>query len=646
MLLRLIIFFIICSLDLNAQRYVSIQSAPEKLIKSYQKAVLLYQENNFAEAEKQFNKLLQKHPDFIDAYIQLGSIYYETKDYINSAKNFEKVLHLDSNYNYKVLYTLSLANYKNYDFNKAKQNLLQYLKKDTKESEILKKARNLYPTYSFADSAVQHPVPFSPIYITSLNTFYSEYLPTLTGDGKTMVFTRRLNNYNEDLFISTFDGSAWSEPIPIDEINSLLNEGAPTISPDGKTLVFVSCDRKPSFGGCDLYISKKENDTWSAPVNLGEQINSAAYESQACFADQGQTLYFVSNRKGTRGNYDIFYTTRDNNNQWTRPVSLSPEINTPLNEECPFMHSDGRTLFFSSTGHTGMGLRDLFYSKKLNSKQWSKAQNLGYPINTPEDDGALIISPDARLAIFSSDRQTAADSISDPSNNNKNLNFFQFIPQGAFVPNSAQSVIIVARDAVSKEFVKASIEIFDLVSKAPFYKNYADRNGEVFTVLPSGSEYAIHISAKGYVPHSEHIYFDSLQKTNVPSIVEIYLNKVISIAANEKPRILKNILFESGSAILKSESMFELDQLFTFLIENENLKIKFIGHTDDIGTAEDNLILSENRAIAVLNYFKLKGISPINMTAKGAGETEPIDQNKTEAGRRNNRRTEFVIIKE
>ena len=272
-------------------------------------------------------------------------------------------------------------------------------------------------TARFRLQAMANPVPFKPINLgPDINTADDEYLPSLTADDHTLIFTRRLPRrpsttaetpYEEDFYISAYDtvelgwGKAARMPEPL---NSTDNEGAQTISFDGRIMVFTACNRRDGHGRCDLYISVRRGEKWGRPHNLGPVVNTGAWEAQPSLSVDGRTLYFVSNRRGGYGGSDIWATDYIDGH-WTTPRNLGPTINTPGDETAPFIHFDNRTLYFASTGHLGMGGSDLFVVRRnADDTSWSEPRNLGYPINTSADENNLIVSPDGRTALFSSDR--------------------------------------------------------------------------------------------------------------------------------------------------------------------------------------------------------------------------------------------------
>ncbi|NJO91600.1 MAG: hypothetical protein HC831_23535 [Chloroflexia bacterium] len=252
---------------------------------------------------------------------------------------------------------------------------------------------------------MKRPVKFEPINLgPTINSPISEYWPSLTADDSTLIFTSsdRKSMSQEDLYYSIRKNRKWQKAVKIaTPVNTTGSEGAQTISADGKTMVFTACLRSDSYGSCDLYISKKKGDKWSVPVNIGQPINSSYKESQPTLSSDGKSLYFVSNKPGGKGKFDIWQSNFINE-KWTIPLNLGDSINTEDDELAPFIHYDGQTLYFSSEGHLGMGGSDMFISRKLKNGEWSYAKNLGYPINTHFNEESLIVNAAGNLGFFSS----------------------------------------------------------------------------------------------------------------------------------------------------------------------------------------------------------------------------------------------------
>ena len=244
----------------------------------------------------------------------------------------------------------------------------------------------------------------------SINSGESEYFPSLTIDGNELVFTRKLGGNNEDFYSSKKKSgedtatTGWGIAKSMVTVNTSLSEGAQNISSDGDWLVFTGCHRPDGMGSCDIYIAYKTPGGWSEPANLGRNINSDQWDSQPCLSPDKRDLYFASRRFGGYGGSDIYVSHLKPNGRWGEPENLGAGINTPGDDQCPFIHADNQTLYFTSNGWQGYGGNDLFYVRKGYGGTWSKPMNLGYPINTIDDEGTLFIAADGKTAYYASDR--------------------------------------------------------------------------------------------------------------------------------------------------------------------------------------------------------------------------------------------------
>ena len=362
---------------------------------------------------------------------------------------------------------------------------------------------------------------------------------------------------------------------------------------------------------------------------MGFPINTSGWESQPSLSADGKTLYFVSDRKGGLGSYDIWKSIIGDDGKWIMPENLGSNINTVYNEQYPFIHPDGKTFYFSSTGWTGLGGKDLFISRSDTLNVWSKPINLGFPINTYGDESGLTINSSGSKAFFSSNN----------FNGFGGFDIYSFdLPQN-IRPSAVNYVKGVVFDDSDKKRLGALIDIIDLRTGNSIYTSYSDAiDGTFLGTLPKGNQYSLNASKEGYLFYSENF---SLEKFIIgkPIELEVPLQKI----AVGKKVVLKNIFFDSNKYDLKPASKAELQKLIEFLQENPTVYIEIDGHTDDVGDDQSNLILSQNRSKAVFQYLIEHEINSSRIKYKGFGETMPVADNKTSAGKANNRRTEFVI---
>ena len=607
-------------------------SGAEKL---YLKGVRYFNKKDFTKAGIYFEKTVQSFPDYINPYLYLASIKFEMSDFASSESYYKKALLIDSTYNAEIYYSLAVVLEKQGKYEEALVNFDNYIRTPPKNPGMLRKAKSACEVIRTKIKLKKDPLVFEPVPLnTGINTSASEYFPVLTGDNKTLIFTRRINN-QEDFFESEYLNGNWTNVKSLNDINSPGNEGANTITVDGKTMIFTLCDRKRTYGGCDLFMCQKLNGKWSDIRNLGPMVNSEYWDSHPSLSHDGKTLYFSSNRPGGHGGSDIWVSRFNIEDSWTKPECLDTNINSSADDFTPFIHADNQTLYFTSTGHPGLGSSDLFMSKKVNEK-WTRAVNLGYPINTEDHEGGIFITLDGKTAYFCTDRFQKTD---------KNLDIYYFEVPENIKPEPVSFIKGVIFDSNTNEIIDAEIKVYDNNSSL-LVNSFKTGKDSFLIALHAGVDYNLTVSKENYFFHSERFIFPENFSALMPCYVKIGLQKISSDTLNLKPIILNNIFFESGSSLLDTvKSGAELKNLLALLIENPDLNIRINGHTDNQGTMEFNMKLSESRAEAVYNFLLMKNISGKRIDYKGFGESKPVSSNDTEEGRKNNRRTEFEIIK-
>ncbi len=622
-----------------AQNYTSNNAKAIKLFEKGQKA--LYQGNSIGAIEC-FQQAVAADPQFAEANLMLAEWYYDQHQHDLSADYYYAVTKSHPAFFTRAWLQLGAIELQRGNNQKAQENYHAFLGYEKKNPELIKEAERGIATALFRIEAMNHPVNFQPENLgPNINTADDEYLPALTVDGNTLVFTRRVPRRpstasglteEEDFYISNFVEQSWTKAERMSEpVNSNDNEGAQCLSQDGKIMFFTACGRPDGAGRCDLYMCVRKGDVWSKPRNMGTPVNSGSWESQPSFCIDGRTLYFVSNRKGGYGGMDIWKTVFTDGQGWSAPENLGPSINTDGDEMSPFIHFDGRTLYFSSNGHIGMGGMDLFRSTMNDDGTWSTPMNLGYPINTDGDETNLLVARDGRSALFSSDR---------PGGYGKQDLYTFDLPQ-AVRATSVDYVSGTVSNIKTHKALRAGIEVIDLHSGEVVATTNSDpTDGSYLVSLPEGGQYAFHVSAKGYLFFSDNYDLgasgnDNDYFTNDIAMQPIEVGECIT---------LRNVFFATGQYVLLEESQAELDAVVRLLQQNPTIHVELGGHTDNVGKSEANKVLSEQRAKAVMDYLALHGIDAGRMTYKGYGETRPVANNDTEGGRAQNRRTEFKII--
>lgn len=629
-------FIVILSLHTRAQWY-----KPEKISKKVSvKYGLALQEvmqrKNYTAALKLLDECLVLSPDFVDGWLSKAGVYAELKQYSLSADHYKKAYDLDSVYCKPFLlpYAISLAGAGK--FTEALQKVEQYLQLPGLNERSMKAAQYRKSCFSFAVAFAQkHPsvyYEFRPHNLgDSINSAASEYFPSLTVDGKTMVFTRLVNNTNEDFFISEKINGTWTKATKLPgDLNTADNEGAQNISQDGRMLVFTGCNMEDGEGSCDIYFSyRNKNGEWGRRINAGPNINTEYWESQPCLSPDKKALYFTARDPSGFGGSDIYVSYLQPNGRWSKPFNLGAHINTKGDESSPFLHADNQTLYFTSNGHTGYGGTDLFVARRQPDGSWGKPENLGYPINTIDDEGSLIVTADGTTAYYASNR----------SEGKGGLDIYTFSMPAHAQPYKTLWVKGRVFDLKTGNGLPSLVELTTTTEKYRLSEVQTDEEGQYLITLPVGKDYVFNVNRKGYLFYSGNFYFSKNQPDSIFTL-DIPLTPIEANAT----MVLKNILFETGKYNLEPVSTIELDKLVTLLNENPGLIIEIGGHTDNVGKPQDNLLLSENRAKAVREYLLQKGIAATRIRTKGYGATQPLSDNNTEEGRAQNRRTEIKII--
>lgn len=625
--LVLSIITLLCAFLSSAQE---LSTSNKKALKLYQRASKDYKERDFDAALEHLEQASKIDATFFEAFARMGNLYNALGKMDSVYSKYEKYLKAAPKASPPILEKMAFMAFDRGHYNRSEaylQRLLQLLPLKAQEREI----QLLQKSHDFASKQVKKPDTIS---ITELpfevNRFDLQYLPAMTVDKSMLIYTKRDHvTDDEDIVVSHFADGKWMSAQSVSSrINTSLNEGACTISADGRMMIFTACDRRDSFGSCDLFISKRTGDSWSKPKNLGRSINSKYWESQPSLSADGKKLFFVSNRPGGFGGRDIWVSSNVNG-KWEAPENLGNQINTFKDETTPFIHFSGESLFFSSNGYPGMGGFDLFKSRRSDTV-WTEPKNLGFPINSFRDEVALLVGADGKMGYYAKEVQKDYEIL-----DSKIVSFN--IPKS---DRPVKSAYIVGRvlDEEDHKPLRASIQVVDLITEETFYDNVSDSvTGEFYMVLPRNKELGGYIKKKGY------LYKDfsfNTGSTNADSLV-IELSKI----EVGKSLILRNIYFETNSFQLTEKSKVEIKNAVNLLEENTGLFINIEGHTDNIGDITYNLDLSDRRAQEVYNAIRNSGIQKKRLSYKGFGSSMPLKPNSSEENRQYNRRIEFRVLR-
>jgi outer membrane protein OmpA-like peptidoglycan-associated protein/tetratricopeptide (TPR) repeat protein len=624
-------------------------SANPAAVRAYEQAMYFFDKRLNEKAIDALKTALQKDSTFVEAYMLLGNVYEDLKKYDDALAAYQKAVEAKPDFFPNNYFAIGTIQYKKSLYSEAKVNFEKFLTYPKVNANLASRAKELMSSCAFADSAMKHPVPFKPVNMgDSINSTDQEYFPCITADGKTFLFTRRLKKVNEygikkegeDFYISHFEKGHWTKAKALDELNTDANEGAANLTADGQYIFFIGCEeidgypngREKGQGSCDIYLSKKNGDKYGRVRNIGSPVNTGAWESQPSFSSDGRTLYFIRAARGANGktNYDIYVSFIDDSSKWSEPVPLPENINTPGQEMTVFIHPDNQTLYFASDGHPGMGGLDIFMSRRKEDGSWGDPINLGYPINTGNDENSLLVSADGKTAYFASDREDS----------HGGLDLYQFELYEGAQPEKVTYMKGKVFDADTKVPLGASFELIDLTTAKAVVRSVSNSgNGEFIVCIPARKSYALNVSRDGYLFYSDNFMLKDIKTSKEPFLKDVPM-KPIKVGQSV---VLKNIFYETDKYELKDESRAEMGKVVSFLNKNPKVKVEISGHTDNVGTKLHNQQLSESRAKAVYNHLVESGIDKSRLTYKGYADAKPIAVNTTEAGRAQNRRTEFLI---
>jgi outer membrane protein OmpA-like peptidoglycan-associated protein len=585
---------------------------------------------------KQLHQSDPENPEFMTRY----AVCCLNSDYSNEALSF---LLKAKEKNYKgddIDLHLAEAYHLNHEFDKAISYFETFKKglDPIKYGDEIKAINHQIQMCNYGKELVKVPVEVTIENLGSrINSPFPDFVPVVSGDEKTLIFTSRrpnttggeieeeTNHYYEDIYISTKDENGeWSEAKHL-EHNTAGHDASVSLSPQGDHLYIY---RHENNG--DLFVSKLNGSSWSAPEKLPVGINTRDREPSLSVSPDGKLLFFSSDRPGGLGGLDIYYCIREGDYGWSAPKNCGPGVNTIYDDDAPFVHADGKTLYFSSQGHNSMGGYDIFttHFDVGAEKHFSAPVNVGYPINTADHDIFFVWSPDGKRAYFSSIRKDGYGE----------KDIYMLTRADAKV-----SLIVLKGSVLAKDESKpvgARVKVYDNTTKELVQDIEANsESGKFLIALPPGRNYQVSIDKNGYLPYSVNV--------DIPEKEEFFEHKENFFLETLTPGSmanLRNVFFDHDKATLRPESTVELDRVVKFLQENKGLYFEVAGHTDSVGTADYNYKLSDERAHAVKNYLIARGVDKHRLVSVGYGEDFSIAGNSSAGGRQLNRRTELIII--
>ncbi len=610
------------------------------------KALKNWKAKNYREAERYLGKAVDMDPNYADALYLLGDLYVKKMQIDKAALLWTKLLEVCPDYKAEVKYFLGAILLENGDRKKAIELFESFLSDPTRDVMFDTEVKEALKEAKLKEALLGNPVEFNPTPVKRLSGVEDEYLATISPDQETMYFTRRVKKVNrrdgpaakvrlveEFTMAKRKEGDEFEIGAPMPSpFNESFNEGGPSITADNTELYFTVCEDLNGYKNCDIYYTERDEfGYWITPRSVGDHINRRdSWESQASVSANADALYFTSNRAGGVGGLDLYKCERLADGKWSAPKNLGKTINTSGNEKTPFIHSDSKTLYFSSDGLQGLGGFDIFLAKATGDSTWEQPQNIGYPINTEDDDLGLFVSLDGKTGYFASNKFRKASG----------WDIYQFALPESAKPNKVTLITgnLTSEDDESGEV--ASLEIKNLKTKEITKIKVDKETGNYARVVETRPQEDLILTVKKKDAAFTSKYI-STKDVSTRGVAKASL-KVEKLEVGKEYK-LNDINFPINSYQLDDVSRSVIDEFIGFLKDNPGLKADIQGHTDNVGNDGDNMQLSKNRAKTVYDYVLQNGISANRISYHGYGETKPRATNDTEEGRAQNRRTVFVI---
>lgn len=613
-------------------------------------------------------------------YFKIGYTYLHTETKSQAITFLEKAYKMDPEINHEILFYLGMAYQSNLQYAKAKFAYEQFKKRAPKKrwEEIDQRIKECL----FSHALLSNPLDVIIENVGSaINSPFDDYSPVVTPDGLSMLFTSNRTTDSakikagknfEDMYISERVNDEWASPKKIGAPLSIYaHDAIASISPDGSSL-FIYYETNKG----DIYTSKKDDKgQWVKPVSLGKNVNTPQFrETSASITADGKKLYFSSDKPGGKGGLDIYVSELDATGNWGKAVNVAA-VNTAGDEDSPFIHHDGVTLYFSSNGLPGMGSSDIYKSEFKNGV-WGAPQNMGFPLNSIEYDGFFSISEDKKVAYFATMRKygvggydilkatyrsvyeepkpvlASAEPVKEPEKKiedpaaKKTVEPVKKTTQPVAKKTEAKTPLEVALngkviDKVTSKPLQVNLSLVNSKTNKLVASIQSDKvTGNYELNLKEGGDYILTAESRGYLFNSVNI---KITETSGSKKIDRNFSMVKPDAGSVM--VLNNILFDPGKADLKPASLSELEKIRKLLVDNPSLRVRINGHTDNVGDPTSNKTLSLKRALAVVNYLALNGIEFERLGAIGYGSERPVASNEEEKdGRELNRRTEIEVI--
>jgi flagellar motor protein MotB len=684
--LTLSLILVLITSGLDAQQRLKVKKSEFKIVdiglqeawKSIKQGNKLFDEGlgTYREARKNYLKAYRYNPNNAELNYNIGLCYLFSDDKFEAIKYLNKAAKSNPDVAPDIKYLIGRAYHFTLEFDKAISyytDFINRLSNQKNSAGIINRVNRLIEQCRNGKDLVAKP---QRVVINNLgnlvNSEEDDYNPLLNAAEDILYFTSRRpldekskrnpfdNKYYEDVYFSRYEEGQWTVAQrmeePLNPRSNKTNNAAVALSSDDKIMFLY--DGHKNAG--DILMSQNPSGYWSKPKPVKGKINSKSRETSLCLTKDGNTMYFISDdKKTTLGGADIYISVRLPNGKWAEPANIGAMLNSKYDEAAVRLSENDSILYFSSKGHKSMGGFDIFRSELMAGGQWSIPENLGYPVNAPDDDLFYLPSSKTKSAYYST--------ILEKGTGGKDLykvvylgaekeilfpratmlvrglmpppeNAFFMLPE-KFVVDTSLLVRGTITNSENQQPVFAKMDIIDAELSRVVATTTSDTSGRYFIRIPQPKRYGVEIVARNYM-----LYLDILDLSTESfrrEIIRDYRLEPIEVGAK---MILKNIFFEFGKSTLKPESFIQLDNVVLLMKSTPGLRIEISGHTDNVGSAKANQKLSEDRAKAVVDYLISRGIELVRLEYKGYGYTQPVASNSTPDGRSQNRRVEFKII--
>lgn len=609
-----------------------------------QDAELYINRQQFVPARTVLQAAIKQKEKFVVAHRLLGLVESKLRNHKAAIVAYERLFELSPSLSKAAYYECALAYMRDYQYSKALGYFSLYKNANPKDykadEQTVQIGYDMMLQQEIANCRYAQQVDFDAMREeainlgSAINSPADEYLPTLTGDGRWLIFTS--NRGGENILMSKTNGSGnWEAARSISKaINTPRNEGMAKLTVCGRVIYFSACGWENVEGGCDIYEADfdTQNDFGIVDeVRPSKGLNSKAWDSQPAISCDGKTMYFASNRAGGLGGTDLWMSKLDKNEVWGPPINMGATINTSGDEEAPYIAPDGVSLYFSSNGHPGLGEADIFRAVLQEDKQWTAPVNLGPSVNTPFREAGIVISPDGKKAYFSSARDAGRGG----------LDVYEILMQREIAPEKPNVMVdAYVYDAATKEPIQSvKVKIGKAGQQKQEFKT--DHNGRFFACLPDNSSYSYILMNPDYQTFVGAEFFK--RQDNEPTRkIEVFLipnpnSAPRKISSSRKVRKNLSVYFDSGKYSITAIQKEQLERMVNQFEDQSTIQLKVTGFADDVGNKDFNLKLSIERAQMVADYLVSLGLDPSQVSHEGGGIV------KGDMARHQKRRVEIII---